>query len=176
MPWNNGPLTVYHGCDDRSAQNIISSGINLTICKPLTDFGQGFYTTTYLDQAKSWANTRCNRISLRRAGTATSTVLKFDIDRDLLAQQEILFFIIEGGVNSDYWDFVGHCRTTSLAHGQHKLMNSANYDVVAGLVSLWPQPLLIKDCDQISFHTSRSLRVLSPDKNLIVPSQGSSRF
>lgn len=158
MSWSNSPLTVYHGCDDQSAQNIISSGVNLTFCKPLTDFGQGFYTTTNLNQAKSWANMRIKRIPLRRSGITISTVLKFDIDRDLLAQREILFFIIEGGTNSDYWNFVGHCRNTSPA--QHNLKYGRNYDVVAGLVSLWPQRLLIKDCDQISFHTLRALSLL----------------
>ncbi|MFO1422432.1 MAG: DUF3990 domain-containing protein [Candidatus Competibacteraceae bacterium] len=158
MPWNNGSLTVYHGCDEISANYIMQLGINLTKCKPLTDFGQGFYTTTSLVQAKSWANQRCNRVSLRNR-IAISTVLKFDIDRYVLAQQEILFFIIESA-NTDYWDFVGHCRTIAPAPGQHKLRGRTNYDVVAGPVSLWPQPLVIKDCDQVSFHTPRSLHVL----------------
>jgi hypothetical protein len=155
MPWNNGPLTVYHGCDYQSANDIINLGIDLTKCKLLTDFGQGFYTTTSLKQAKSWANQRCNRVSLRNR-IAISTVLKFDIDRDVLARQKILFFIIESA-NTDYWDFVSHYRT--IAPAQHNLRGS-NYDVVAGPVSLWPQPLVIKDCDQVSFHTPKSISIL----------------
>ena len=158
MSWNNGPLTVYHGCDDQSAKAIVSNGINLALCKPLTDFGQGFYTTTNLQQAKSWANQRCNRIPIRK-GIRIATVLQFDIDRDALAQKEMLFFVIESS-NNDYWDFVRHCRTTAPSPVQHQRRGQANYDVVAGPVSLWPQPFIMKDCDQISFHTSSGFIVL----------------
>jgi len=169
MPWSNGPLTVYHGCDDQSANNIVKNGINLALCKVLTDFGQGFYTTTSLKQAKNWANQRCNRIKIRGGGTGSqatgrmSTEIQFDIDRDLIARQEILFFIIENS-NSDYWDFVTHCRT--VAPVQHK-PTGGKYDVVAGPVSLWPQRLIIKDCDQISFHTPNLLRSLQRVRNII---------
>jgi len=61
MPtWNNKPLTVYHGTDDASlgrpgvTQGTVLNGfvVNLSLCRPLTDFGQGFYTTTSLHQAR----------------------------------------------------------------------------------------------------------------------------
>jgi hypothetical protein len=65
MGWSNGPLVLYHGCDDTSAQSIMTPaspnrhGIHLAYSRPLADFGRGFYTTTYLHQAKNWANVRC---------------------------------------------------------------------------------------------------------------------
>jgi hypothetical protein len=161
MPWTHGPLTLYHGCDHVSSANISipvppnRHGIRLASNRPFTDFGQGFYTTTSFNQAKYWANNRC-----RRRGRATdpwlATVLRFDVDRNQLASLEKLCFVIESS-NSDYWDLVQHCRT---GVGNHLLRGSSNYDVVFGPVSLWPQKLVIKDCDQISFHTSGSLLIL----------------
>jgi hypothetical protein len=54
MPWSNSPLVLYHGCDDVSAASIVipvnpnRHGIHLSRGKSLVDFGQGFYTTTYV--------------------------------------------------------------------------------------------------------------------------------
>lgn len=160
MGWSNGPLVLYHGCDDISAQSIMipvspnRHGINLAYSRPLVDFGRGFYTTTYLHQAKNWANMRCQRL---RGATpprpALATVLKFEVDRTQLGQLQALTFVVD---NLDYWDFVQHCR-----HGMGSHRSTGNYDVVYGPVSLWPQTLVIKDCDQVSFHTDLSLAVLS---------------
>ena len=70
MVWNNNRyLTLYHGTDLASANKIINSQINLNFCKPLTDFGQGFYTTTYLHQAKNWANIRVLRLNRKKRET-----------------------------------------------------------------------------------------------------------
>jgi hypothetical protein len=68
MVWNNRRyLTLYHGTDLTSATNICSNSIQLNFCKPITDFGQGFYTTTYLHQAKNWANIRVLRLNRTKA-------------------------------------------------------------------------------------------------------------
>jgi hypothetical protein len=170
MPWQNGPLVLYHGCDDVSAQAIslpsppYNHSINLTYCSPLTDFGQGFYTTTNLHQAKNWANLRCQRLrSAIPPNNVSAVVLEFNVDRNVLARLDTLSFVTEGSdpakpppPNTDYWEFVQYCR---LGRGTHKL-GGGNYEVVYGPVSLWPQILVIKDCDQISFHTPLSLLVL----------------
>jgi hypothetical protein len=159
MTWNNGPLVLYHGCDDVSAQSIMTPvspnrhGIHLAYSRPLADFGRGFYTTTYLHQAKNWANVRCQRLrSATPSRSVLATVIKFEVDRSQLAQLQTLTFVVD---NPDYWDFVQHCRQ---GKGLHR--STGNYDVVYGPVSLWPQTLVIKDCDQISFHTDLSLAVL----------------
>lgn len=151
MAWNNGPLVVYHGCDDSSAVSITSGGPNLTFCKPLTDFGLRFYTTTSLVQAKNWANTRCRSISVRLGRVPVATVIRFDVDRDALARLDFLGFVTEN-TNPDFWDLVRRCRKIS-PPGQHNRASGINDDVVFGPVTLWPQTLVIKDCDQISFHT-----------------------
>src|SRR5262245_42577985 len=106
MPWNNGPLTIYHGCDDVYANSILipnppwAHGVNLAVGRQSTDFGQVFYTTTNLHQAKNWANGRAKRLR-HLVPRRIATVLSFTIDRDQLANRNILCFVTEGlGVRS----------------------------------------------------------------------------
>ncbi len=162
MAWSNGPITLYHGCDLASAQNIcvpsppFVHGIQLARGAKLTDFGQGFYTTTYLKQAMSWANLRSR--ALGASGSVhPPAVLSFQVNRDWLATLDAACFVTEG-TNPDFWDLVSYCRAGS---GKHRPVTASDYDVVYGLVSLWPQKFVIKDCDQISFHTLRALQGLS---------------
>ena len=51
----------------------------------------------------------------------------------------------------------------------HLLHGNKNYDIVFGPVSLWRQRLVIKDCDQISFHTEAALDILPAP---VIHSQG----
>jgi hypothetical protein len=167
MAWNNPPLTLYHGCDDVSARAINSGGVSLRLCHPRTDFSRGFYTTTVRHQAQQWANTRVRR--LRRAagvsGTPVATLLEYCVDREQLAGLEALVLVVEGSPpSSDFWKFIGHCRGGTATHKAVGRPNSY-YEVVLGLVSLWPQTLVIKDCDQVSFHSTAALAVLSSPVN-----------
>jgi hypothetical protein len=155
MPWANGSLAVYHGTDTNSlpgpgpfqAGQKLSFVVNLALCRPATDFGQGFYTTTSLHQAREWANARVRRLPPMRM-QPQAIVLQFDLDRDWLATLESLVFV---RAIIDFWDFVAHCRAGRTVH--HRQGGNVKYDVVYGLVTIWPQRLLIQDCDQISFHT-----------------------
>lgn len=164
MTWNNDPLVLYHGCDDQSAGGITTPvgnrphGINIGFSKPLTDFGRGFYTTTSVHQAKNWANARCRGLRARGANPL-ATILQFAVDRNALASKELLTFVIEG---QDFWDFVSHCR---LGVGLHRPASGSgssavDYDIIFGPVSVWPQTLILKDCDQVSFHTPAALDIL----------------
>ena len=159
MAWKNGPLELYHGCDDVAAKNIVSKGIDLRLCRPRTDFGPGFYTTTVLHQAQQWANARVRRQRHGGKTKSRATVIKFVVDRFPLAQQETMGLVVEGKpAASDFWEFVSYCRGGVTTHIPGT--PNAFYDVVFGLVSLWPQLLVIKDCDQISFHTLRAVTAL----------------
>ncbi len=166
MAWNNGPLVLYHGCDDVSAANINKNGVQLTKCKRLADFGHGFYTTTNLGQAKNWANRNC-QLLLRSGKAAVATVIRFDVDRDKLANLDFLGFVSENS-NPDFWNFVRTCRQSQPPR-QHRRSGNAYYDVVFGPVSLWPQTLVIKDCDQISFHTSQGITCLGASRTEMQP-------
>lgn len=174
MVWINAALTVYHGCADDDAKAIVASSglpaahsINLAKCKLGTDFARGFYTTTNLHQAKNWANVRVRR-QRKRHPTKVATVVELLVDRERLAvalpsrplppYAGILCFVTEGAsAASDYWNFVSYCRNGALDHA-HSVNNM--YDAVFGPVSLWPQTLVVKDCDQISFHSDDALRAI----------------
>ena len=165
MPWTNGPLILYHGTTDDAATAISKPsqasphGIDFALCKPLKDFGRGFYLTTVLRQAESWADLKFNRHTKSRKASC-SAVLRFEVDRDQLAPLLSLCFVTEGaGPNSDYWDFVDHCREGA---STHLLQGDKNYDVVFGPVSLGRQQFVIKDADQVSFHTEAALKILPP--------------
>jgi hypothetical protein len=157
MPWANGPLTVYHGYHDVSAASIVS-GINTAHCRLRTDFGIGFYTTTSFRQAAFWANGQYRRARRKRRPAAYAVVLQFDLTRIPLGNLSSLVFVVENS-NPDYWDFVTHNRTGPRSH--YTLQSTdGNYDVVYGPVSLWPQLLVIKDCDQISFHNPAAISAM----------------
>jgi hypothetical protein len=155
--WTNPPLFVFHGTDLESARAILSPAegrdhaINLTSCRANTEFGPGFYVTTVERQAQDWADGRTKRKTPGRM----AAMIRFEIERDGLARcADVVFSNPAGG--DDYWTFVHHCRMARLPmHGR-----KAPFDVVVGPVSLWPQRQLMRDCDQIGFHTERSLAEL----------------
>lgn len=162
MPWTNGSLVLYHGTTSIAASAIsIPSvsrphSIDLALCSPKADFGQGFYLTTVLTQAEDWADKRFNRQPRKEKSSSCAVVLKFEINRNQLAPLLSLSFVTDSS-NSDYRDFVEYCRNQM---GSHLLYGNKNYDVVFGPVTLWPQRLVIKDADQISFHTEGALDIL----------------
>ncbi len=148
MAWTNPPLTLYHGTDDLAASSILTK-ISLAKGRGDPDFGQGFYTTTYLHQAQQWANQRV------RQGIGTrAAVLTLSVDRTRLSHIAHLAFIAD---SADFYDLVAYSRL-----GGRKLHGcDPCYDVVYGPVSMWPQTLVIKDCDQISFHTQAAIAMLT---------------
>jgi Protein of unknown function (DUF3990) len=155
--WNNRSLRLFHGTDSLSVGSLPAVGavfpgfvVNLARCRPYSDFGQGFYTTTRLHQARQRANTRVLRAP--SAPGLYAIVLRFDLDRDWLAGLDVLAF---ARAIRDFWDLVTDCYNGFPPH-QRQPPSPAPYDVVYGPVTIWPQTLLINDCDQISFHTQRS--------------------
>jgi hypothetical protein len=146
-------LTVYHGCRDVSAASI-RTGVNTAHCRQRTDFGIGFYTTTSYRQAAFWANGQYSRARRKGRPAAYAVVLQFVLPRIPLSNLTSLVFVVENS-SPDYWDFVTHNRTGPRPH-----YSAGHYDVVYGPVSLWPQLLVIKDCDQISFHNSGAISAL----------------
>jgi hypothetical protein len=114
----------------------------------------GFYATTKPHQAREWANKRTRRLSTG----AVAVVVGFDVSRDALAGLESLVLI---SASKDFWDFVKHCRGGGIPlHGRS--VSAGAYDLVYGPVTLWPQKLVIHDCDQLSFHTGSALGSLPP--------------
>lgn len=162
MPrWLNQSLMLYHGTDSGSLRSWpvavgspVPFSINLRRCRRLTDFGRGFYTTTNEHQARQWANTRVLRSPVQPSVKAI--VLAFTINRDVLAGFDTLAFV---RATTAFWDLVTDCRYGFAPHARAKSGQPA-YDVVHGPVTIWPQSLLIADCDQISFHTAMAVAAL----------------
>ena len=123
--WNNDDLTLYHGCTDQSLQPTLRSGIaigalpngiDLSVCSRRAEFGQGFYATTWFDQAKFWANRQVKKLRSRsRPIAAKAVVLRFDVRRDDLAALDALVFTKEKG---SFWPFVKYCRAGNPPHGR----------------------------------------------------------
>ena len=161
MVWKNDDLVLYHGCTEQSLQpqnpngiqvGALPHGIDPFIGARAPDFGLGFYTTTWLEQAKSWANVRAKNLRRRSPG-ARAVVLQFAMKRNDLAELEALVFTNEKG---GYWEFVAYCRQGGTPHARVGCPQ-AGYDVVYGPVSLATQQFVIKDSDQVSFHTQRAV-------------------
>lgn len=122
--------------------------VQLTLCRPGTDFGQGFYTTSSEHQAREWANSRVRALLSRSPPIATNAVvLSFAVDRNWLAQLDALSFVLP---STDFFDLVDDCRLGFPPHG--RAGGKRSYDVVYGPVRMGPQKLVLHDCDQVSFH------------------------
>jgi len=176
MPqWNNRDLVLYHGTDHLSVLGAAAAAVgapaqrttiapsqgshvpfpvSLSLCRPMTDFGQGFYTTTRLHQARQWANSRVRRILAPAGQQPQAIVLRFTLSRNRVASLDTLAFV---RAMPDYWRLVTDCRN---GFPPHQRGRPDEYDIVYGPVALPLQQLVIQDCDQISFHTHRALSVL----------------
>jgi Protein of unknown function (DUF3990) len=162
MAWVNAPEIVYHGTIEPFA-NDIRQAIDLAKCKPINDFGLGFYVTTHLTQAQEMANLRYRRASqlaYRRQGFTLSlpapvaaAVVQFTIDRVSVAALNTLVFVRP---TADWKDFVMYCRS----NGRNHYPGGAFYDVVYGPVSLFGGEAK-PDSDQISLHSLAAISVLT---------------
>lgn len=98
MAWTHSPVRLYHGTTSKAATSILTKGVQLSYCSPFTDFGRGFYTTTWVQQAWRWARILSGiNPSLRPA------VIAFDVNRRTLGQREHLFFTHESDRRTHYW-------------------------------------------------------------------------
>lgn len=165
--WQNDNLVLFHGCSEESPRPRNPKGIeigklphriDLSTGSSRAEFGQGFYATTWLHQAKSWANLQARKLASKSRGLISpkAVVLRFEMGRNELASLEALVFTNE---NAGFWPFVAYCRAGLPLHGR---TNSAQqeYDIIYGPVSIWPQRLVIKDSDQVSFHTLKALGII----------------
>jgi len=138
---------------------------DLQKCRQITDFGQAFYTTTSLEQARQWA-----KIKQKRANSKTAAVSEFEFDENLLysdsykvrhfekATKEWLEFVINNrrGTSTENYDFV---------------MGPVANDTLYATILLYEQGVITADAaieqlktytlfDQLSFHTEKALKNL----------------
>jgi hypothetical protein len=161
LAWQNDDLILFHGCTNFSLRsndprgivvNVLPHQIDPAVGAARPDFGLGFYTTTWLQQAKNWANVRLRKIN-RKHPAAIAIVLRFAMKRDDLANLEDLVFITDAG---GYFPFVGYCRAGGSPHAPAAIRQQP-YDVVYGPVSLIGQSHTIHNSNQVSFHTKTAV-------------------
>jgi hypothetical protein len=152
-PWIDQNILLYHGTSDLWTAAILRA-VDLRQAQPLTDFGRGFYTTTKSDQARRWAN------DVARIWGGSAAVIEFDVERSALAQLECLFFFRSEAAAVDFWSFVQYCKTIRADHGRRYI--AGYYDIVGGCVpGNWKKQSVIRDSDQVSFHTDAAVDVLN---------------
>jgi uncharacterized protein DUF3990 len=155
-PWTNQDVVLYHGTVDSAAGAIVSGPIKTGLGRTHTDFGPGFYTTTLLRQAHTWAA----QIAATKPGTLPA-VVQLQLSRNDLATLQGLAFVRGDFDADDFWSLVHHCRNGATDHARPPHLGSY-YDVVYGPVAaFWNQRMSIADADQLSFHTGVAEGVLN---------------
>jgi Protein of unknown function (DUF3990) len=186
MAWTNAPLVLYHGTDNASIDardhpsargqvgtlglapnpsNIYigpNTGRGVGRVRTGTEFGPGFYATTSEHQARQWANQGLRRALASGIRNQQAVVIRFEVDRDRLSRLESLSFVRD---DPGFWDFVAWCRprgrtSHNRAHNPNLQPWPEMYEVVHAPVTIWRQLLVLKDCDQISFHSNNAVQVL----------------
>jgi hypothetical protein len=157
--WQNIPLVVYHGTDEHSALQIMTTTIDPRIGKDPSDFGRGFYVTSILASARYWANQKVRRLTQ----PCKPAVLTFNISRDMLG--ELDDHLAFGYPTDMFFDFVIHNRANGGGEPNHARSGrdprsgaalSPYYDLVYGPVSMYPHRRIRYNADQICFLTRKA--------------------
>lgn len=165
MGWINDEMVLYHGCSDQSLFPINQKGIVVdggphhispTVGALRPDFGPGFYTTTWLHQAKNWANIRVSKLQARHPAVK-AVVLSMRVERNRFANLQSLVFPSD---RDNFYKFVAYCRGGGTPHAD-LAYRSSPYDVIAGPVTLAGQTMAVGGGDQVSFHTATGTSAIS---------------
>lgn len=162
-------MRLYHG------SNIAIDNINLAMCRPYKDFGQGFYLTDIEEQAEKMA------IRVARIYGEKPIVNIYEIEDNFkdLKNLKIKDFGIQ--TTEEWARFVMNNRSRAFTDMKNVLCNKDNkYDIVIGPVADDNMALLFrqyeneiidfktllrgmiykKTCSQYSFHTENSVKLL----------------
>ena len=162
-------MILYHG------SNMIISAIDLNLCRPYKDFGQGFYCTDIKEQAELMA-TRVARIY-----GGTPCVNEFDFNEHIYKDKELNIQLFDGPTEG-WANFVLNNRDRKFSDTKSLDCNKdSKYDLVVGPVAnddlallfrtftrgLIDINILVKEMkykklsNQYSFHTEDSLKYLA---------------
>ena len=162
-------MRLYHG------SNIEIDNINLAMCRPYKDFGQGFYLTDIEEQAQKMAA----RVARIYGKTPIINIYEIDDNFRDLYNLKIKDFGIQ--TTEEWARFVMNNRSRAFTDTKDPLCNKDNkYDIVIGPVADDNMALLFrqyenevidfdtllkgmiykKTSSQYSFHTEKSVRLL----------------
>ena len=138
---------------------------DLSKCRNKTDFGNGFYTTTSVEQARKWAVLRKNRFH-----TENAYIIEYEIDDNILSSREykIRFF---DGATKEWLEFVYNNRKGRETEQLDMVMGPVANDSLYATLLLYEQGVLSVAAtieqlkthalfDQLSFHTSKAINTL----------------
>ena len=167
-------MRLYHG------SNTDIKEINLAMCRPYKDFGQGFYLTVMKEQAEKMAN----RVARIYGGSPILNAYEIDDDFMLMKDLNIRDF---GTETSEKWArFVRNNRSKKFADYSDPECNLDNkYDIVIGPIADDDMVLLFrqyengmitfenmlssmtykKTTNQYSFHTQKAISLLRKESN-----------
>jgi hypothetical protein len=152
-------MKIYHGATQSVKKPVVEKG------RPGTDFGKGFYTTTNIEQAKSWATIR----QQNDAAGAKAIVSVYEVDDDLLDKRR--YNVLKFGQPDRAWlDFVVDCRRGK-PHGHDMVFGAVANDKIYTTITLYETGVLDVDqtlgrlkinefYNQISFHTPTAVNEL----------------
>jgi hypothetical protein len=138
---------------------------DLQKCRPETDFGQAFYTTTSFEQAKKWA-----KIKKKRAKAKTMVVSEFEFDEKLLYSGDYRVRFFEKATK-EWLEFVISNRRGKGAESYDFVMGPVANDTLYATILLYEQGALTANAaieqlkthtlfDQLSFHCEKALENL----------------
>jgi hypothetical protein len=152
-------MKVYHGSTQQVKRPIVERG------RQSTDFGKGFYTTTNIEQAKSWA-----LIRQKSAGTGAKAIVSvYEVDDNLLKKPD--YDILTFDAPDEAWlTFVVNCRK-SIRHTHDMVFGPVADDKIYVTIAQYENNLLDLDStiarlkinefyNQVSFHTNEALKEL----------------
>jgi hypothetical protein len=169
IAWTNQPVLLYHGTLSQYRESILA-GIDLTKSLPYTDFGLGFYTTTSIEAAIRRAKDKQAIMKATMNIEDKPMVIRYEVERNALAQLECLWFVNAHADAVDFWSFVYYCRDETLhSTGHNRKVGNGYYDIVIGAITDdWRQRTILPNSDQVSFHTPQAIALLHISKTAAI--------
>jgi hypothetical protein len=139
---------------------------DLQKCRPATDFGQAFYTTTSREQAEKWA-----KIKQRRADSSEAAVTVFEFDERVLHSGKYKVRFYETADKEWLELVIDNRRKIESPEKYDFIMGPVANDSLYAVILLYERGVLSADAaveqlkthalfDQLSFHTEKALKNL----------------
>lgn len=162
-------MRLYHG------SNVDIKEINLAMCRPYKDFGQGFYLTVIREQAENMAR----RVAMLYGGEAVLN--QYDLDEKSLMGKDLKIKNFGVKTSEEWARFVKNNRNRKFTDVSSPESNMDNkYDIVIGPIANDAMAVLFRQYEngmidfdtmlkgmeykettnQYSFHTDRAIRLL----------------
>lgn len=152
-------MILYHG------STIKVEKPSLAKCRPNTDFGRGFYTTTSRTQAEKWA-----KLKVQRAGKGVAIISEYEIDDNVFDSNDYKTFKFTKP-DKNWLDFVYNNRKGLLAYNYDFVFGPVANDRLFATITLYEQGILTADAaiaqlktyllfDQISFNSQNAINCL----------------